>query len=56
MGPTQDEEQLTKYLAEELRCQVVNNLRIYQNVTIQWKNKKVNPHQIDSGDMVLIRK
>ena len=27
---TQDEEQLTKDLAEELRCQAVNNLRSYQ--------------------------
>jgi hypothetical protein len=39
----QDEEQLTKDLAEELRCQVVNNLRIYEDVTIRWRNKKVNP-------------
>ena len=30
---SQDEEQLTKDLAEELRCQAVNNLRIYQDET-----------------------
>jgi hypothetical protein len=53
---SQDEEQLTKDLAEEFRCQAVNNLRIYQDETTRWRNKKVNPHQINSGDMVLIRK
>jgi hypothetical protein len=52
----QDEEQLTKDLAEELRCQVVNNLRTYQAETIWWRDKKVNPCQINLGDMVLIRK
>jgi hypothetical protein len=56
-GPySQDEEQLTKDLAEELRYQTVNNLHIYHDETAQWRNKKVNPHQINSGDMVLIRK
>ena len=53
---TQDEEQLTKDLAKELRCQAVNNLRIYQAETTRWRNKKVNPRKINSGDMVLIRK
>ena len=32
----QDEEQLTKDLIEELRCQAVNNLRLYQAKTIWW--------------------
>ena len=53
---SQDEEQLTKDLTEELRCQAVNNLRIYQDKTARWRNIKVNPHQINSGDFVLIRK
>ena len=53
---TQDEEQLTKDITEELRCQAVNNLRIYQAETTRWRNKKVNPRKINSGDMVLIRK
>ena len=53
---TQDEEQLTKDLAKELRCQAVNNLRSYQAKTARWRDKKVNPHQINSRDMVLIRK
>jgi hypothetical protein len=56
-GPySQDEEQLTKDLAEELRYQTVNNLHIYHDETTRWRNKKVNPHQINSGDMVVIRK
>jgi hypothetical protein len=56
-GPySQDEEQLTKDLIEELRCQAINNLCIYQDETIRWRSKKVNPRQINSGDMVLIRK
>jgi len=53
---SQDEEQLTKNLTKELRCQAVNNLHIYQDETARWRNKKVNPRQINSGDLVLIRK
>ena len=40
---TEDEEQLTKDLAEELRCQAINNLRLYQAETTRWRDKKVNP-------------
>ena len=53
---TLNEEQLTKDLTEELRCQAVNNLRLYQAENVQWQDKKVNPCQINTGDMVLIRK
>ena len=53
---TLDEEQLTKDLIEKLRCQAVNNLRLYQAETIRWRDKKVNPCQINIGDMVLVRK
>jgi hypothetical protein len=53
---TQNEELLTKDFTEELRCQAVNNLCIYQAKTTRWRNKKVNPHEINSGDMVLIKK
>jgi hypothetical protein len=52
----QEDEQLTKDLIEEVRCQAVNNLCLYQDETIRWRNKKVNPRQIITGDMVLIRK
>ena len=40
---TLDEEQLTKDLIEELRCQAVNSLHIYQAKTTIWRDKKVNP-------------
>jgi hypothetical protein len=53
---TEDEEKLTKDLAEELRYQAVNNLRLYQAETTRWRDKKVNPRQINLEDMVLIRK
>ena len=53
---TLDEEQLTKDLAEELKCQAVNNLHSYQAEIVRWWDKKVNPHQINTRDMVLIRK
>ena len=43
---TQDEEQQTKDLTEELRCQAVNNLRLYQAKTIRWRDKKVNPTKL----------
>jgi len=43
---TLDEEQLTKDLTEELRCQAVNNLRLYQAKTIRWRDKKVNPTKL----------
>jgi hypothetical protein len=36
----QDEEQLTKDLAEELRCQAVNNLRTYQAETVRWWTRR----------------
>ena len=49
-------EQLTKDLTEELRCQAVTNIRSYQVETVWWRDKKVNPHQISTRDMVLIRK
>jgi hypothetical protein len=52
----QDEEQLRKDVIEELRCQAVNNLRLYKDETIRWRKRKVNPHQTNSGDMVLIKK
>jgi hypothetical protein len=52
----QDEEQLTKDLIEELRFQAINNLCTYQAETIRWRDKKVNLRQINSGDLVLIRK
>jgi len=53
---TLNEEQLTKDLTEELRCQAVNNLRLYQAKNVWWQDKKVNPRQINTGDMVLVRK
>ena len=53
---TLDEEQLTKDLAEELKCQAVNNLHLYQAETVRWQDKKANPRQINTGDMVLIIK
>jgi hypothetical protein len=52
----EEDEQLTKDLIEEVRCQAVNNLCLYQYETIIWRNKKVNPRQIITGDMVLIKK
>jgi hypothetical protein len=53
---TQNEELLTKDFVEELRCQAVNNLFICQAKTTRWRNKKVNPREINFGDMVLIKK
>ena len=53
---TLDEEQLTKDLTEDLRCQAVTNLRLYQAETVWWWDKKVNPRQINIVDMVLVRK
>ena len=34
----------------------MNNLCTYQAETTRWRNKKVNPREINSGDLVLIRK
>ena len=53
---TPDEEQLTKVLVEKHRYQVVNNLCPYQAETVRWQDKKANPRQINTGDMVLIIK
>lgn len=54
--PNLEEEAVTKDLAETIRCEAVNNICSYQVETIHRRDKKVNPHQISTGDMVLIRK
>jgi hypothetical protein len=38
---------------EEVRLQVVTNLSSYQEETRRWKNKKIRPKFIRSGDLVL---
>jgi hypothetical protein len=52
----QEEEQLAKDLIDEFRCEAVNNLRTYQAETTRWRNKKVNPCEVNSWDLILIRK
>jgi hypothetical protein len=38
---------------EEVRLQVAANLLSYQDETRRWKNKKIRPKLIRSGDLVL---
>jgi hypothetical protein len=38
---------------EEVRLQAAANLSAYQDETRRWKNKKIGPKLIQSGDLVL---
>jgi hypothetical protein len=38
---------------EEVRLQAATNLSAYQDETLRWKNKKIRPKLIRSGDLVL---
>jgi hypothetical protein len=38
---------------EEVRLQAIANLSSYQEETRRWKNKKIRPKLIRSGDLVL---
>jgi hypothetical protein len=40
---------------EEVRLQAATNLSAYQDETRRWKNKKIRPNLIQSGDLVLCK-